>query len=60
MMPALVEGTESFIFFTVLITFPKHFELIAWVMTGAVGFNVVQRMWIARDAFMAVDQVKKH
>ncbi len=44
MMPALVEGTESIVFFTAMIACPRWFVGIASMMTAAVVVNVVQRL----------------
>jgi len=51
MMPALIEGTESFAFFTIMTLLPSYFVEIAVVMAVAVGANVAQRTWTAREAF---------
>lgn len=44
MRPALVEGTESAILFTLMIVFPRALELICWLMTGLVIAGTTQRV----------------
>lgn len=48
MRPALIEGLESGVLFTVMLAFPWWTRSIAWVMAGFVGVGVVQRVvWVA-------------
>lgn len=51
MLPALIEGTESFVFFTIMLLFPQRFQLIGWIMTIAVFINIIQRMLLAKEQF---------
>lgn len=47
MRPALIEGMESGILFTLMLVMPQRTELIAWVMGGAVFVGIVQRtIWV--------------
>ena len=48
MVPALVEGSESFGFFCAMIWWPEYFPTIAWAMTSAVIVNIAQRSWLAK------------
>ncbi|CAD6565076.1 MAG: hypothetical protein TREMPRED_000802 [Tremellales sp. Tagirdzhanova-0007] len=51
MVPAIIEGSESLVFLTVMILLPRRFCLIASTMAVAVGVNVVQRSVLAYSAF---------
>ena len=44
MLPALVEGVESFLFFCVMIIFPEHQWWIYVVFAGGVTISVLQRL----------------
>jgi len=44
MPPALVEATESFICFTLMIAFPEHIFWIAAVMGVGVVITILQRL----------------
>lgn len=47
MRPALVEGFESAVFFTLMLMFPCYLRLLSWVMGVGVGIGTVQRvLWI--------------
>jgi phosphatidylglycerophosphate synthase len=43
MQPALVEGLESAIFFTLMLLLPSFINLLSWVMCAAVVIGIVQR-----------------
>ncbi|KAF2035470.1 hypothetical protein EK21DRAFT_84535 [Setomelanomma holmii] len=48
MRPALIEGTESAVFFTAKLTFPEHLQLLSWCMALLVCVGIVQRtVWLA-------------
>jgi hypothetical protein len=44
MRPALIEGFESGIMFTVMLAFPSYIESVAWVMGCTVIAGIVQRL----------------
>ena len=44
MRPALVEGAESGVFFTLMLMFPGHIRGLAYCMFGAVAFGTLQRV----------------
>lgn len=47
MRPALIEGLESGVLFTVMLAVPRWTELVAWGMAAAVCVGIVQRtVWI--------------
>lgn len=47
MRPALVEGVESGILFTVMLAMPAWTEWVCWVMAGLVGIGICQRVvWL--------------
>ena len=56
MVPALVEGSESFCLFTLMVAFPAWFVEIAFGMAGLVGINIVQRTLLAKRAFEEADK----
>ncbi|RMJ28458.1 hypothetical protein PHISP_00673 [Aspergillus sp. HF37] len=45
MRPALVEGLESGVLFTLMLAYPGYFETVAWGMAGAVSVGILQRVW---------------
>jgi len=48
MRPALIEGTESAIFFTAMLMFSGYLQQLAWFMAILVCVGIVQRiMWLA-------------
>ena len=48
MRPALVEGAESAVFFTLLLMFPERVRVLAYVMFGGVVIGTGQRaVWFA-------------
>ena len=51
MVPAIIEGTESLVFFTLLLLLPAWFVSISWTMALAVGVNIAQRSVLAYSAF---------
>ncbi|ORX35093.1 hypothetical protein BD324DRAFT_652809 [Kockovaella imperatae] len=60
MIPALIEGSESFCFFTIMILCPSWFKEIAYGMSVLVGINILQRSLLARDVMgKMVDREKK-
>lgn len=44
MTPALVEGVESGVLFTLMLAFPRYIGSIAWIMGVAVSIGIVQRL----------------
>lgn len=49
MRPALVEGTESALFFTVMLACPRHLALLSWCMSALVTVGVAQRaVWLGK------------
>ena len=47
MRPALVEGAESGVLFTLMVAFPSHIETLSWLMAGLVTIGIVQRtLWV--------------
>ena len=58
MVPAIIEGSESLVFLTIMILMPRHFCLIASTMAVAVVVNVVQRSVLAYSAFETVREGK--
>lgn len=59
MKPALVEGFESAIAFTLMLTFPSHIESLAWGMGCAVVIGIAQRLFYIIPVLRLVDQVDK-
>jgi len=55
MVPAIIEGTESLIFLTLMIAFPGWFVVMSWVMACLVGLNIIQRSLLARSALQEVE-----
>ncbi|KAJ9096852.1 hypothetical protein QFC21_005125 [Naganishia friedmannii] len=51
LLPALVEGTKSLAILTVMIALPNWFLAVTCTMTALVVVNVLQRTWVAREAF---------
>ncbi|KAF1832028.1 hypothetical protein BDW02DRAFT_23576 [Decorospora gaudefroyi] len=48
MRPALVEGTESAIFFTAMLIFPNYLPQLSWTMATLVSLGILQRTnWLA-------------
>ena len=47
MPPALIEGFETQVAFSLFILFPLYAEAFFWVFGWLVAFNIVQRMWWA-------------
>jgi phosphatidylglycerophosphate synthase len=49
MQPALIEGTESAVFFTAMLVCPEYVAQLSWCMLFLVGFGIVQRVvWLAK------------
>lgn len=48
MPPALIEGTETIVLFSIFLAFPAIAPWVFAVMAALVGVNVVQRLWWAR------------
>ena len=47
MRPALIEGTESGVIFTLMLAFPSYIEASSWLMAGLVIVGIVQRtLWV--------------
>ena len=47
MRPALIEGMESGILFTLMLAFPGYVEAWSWLMAGLVTVGIVQRsLWV--------------
>ncbi|KAI6792035.1 hypothetical protein KC363_g6193 [Hortaea werneckii] len=47
MKPALVEGAESGLIFTIMLIKPEWAEILCWMLTGGVAIGTVQRvMWV--------------
>ena len=44
MRPALIEGLESGIIFTIMLAFPSHIQSISWCMAGLVTAGIFQRV----------------
>lgn len=44
MQPALIEGFESCIMFTIMLAFPGYIESVAWVMGCTVIVGIIQRL----------------
>lgn len=59
MKPALVEGFESAIAFTLMLTFPSHIESLAWGMGCAVLIGIVQRLFYIIPVLKQVDRADK-
>ncbi|OAL04268.1 hypothetical protein IQ06DRAFT_96079 [Phaeosphaeriaceae sp. SRC1lsM3a] len=43
MRPALIEGTESAMFFTAMIAYPRYTQQLSWIMAALVVIGIVQR-----------------
>lgn len=48
MPPALIEGTETIVLFSIFVTFPAIAPWVFAAMAAMVGVNIVQRLWWAR------------
>lgn len=48
MPPALIEGTETIVLFSIFVAFPAIAPWVFGAMAAMVGINVVQRLWWAR------------
>ena len=49
MQPALVEGSESGVIFTLMIIFPRWIGELSWMMAGLVAVGIGQRtVWVMR------------
>jgi phosphatidylglycerophosphate synthase len=49
MRPALIEGAESAVFFTIMLVYPQYLQSLSWSMALLVAIGIVQRsMWLAR------------
>lgn len=47
MRPALIEGMESAVIFTVMLALPTYLQELSWLMAGAVSVGIVQRtLWV--------------
>ena len=47
MRPALIEGMESGVMFTLMLAFPSYIEASSWLMAGLVIIGIVQRtLWV--------------
>lgn len=47
MRPALIEGVESAVLFTIMLAWPAYTELACWLMAGLVSVGICQRVvWI--------------
>lgn len=47
MRPALIEGMESGLIFTLMLAFPDYIEAWSWLMAGLVTVGIVQRtLWV--------------
>jgi phosphatidylglycerophosphate synthase len=44
---ALIEGTETIIFFSLFLLFPQHIVSLYYTMAILVGVNIIQRLWWA-------------
>jgi phosphatidylglycerophosphate synthase len=48
MQPALIEGTESAVFFTIMLAYPRYVAPLSWCMSCLVCVGIVQRViWVA-------------
>ncbi|KAL6245529.1 hypothetical protein RBB50_007528 [Rhinocladiella similis] len=54
MKPALIEGFESGIFFTLMLAFPNRLLLLTWIMAAGVCIGITSRIWLILDAFAAM------
>lgn len=43
MKPALIEGAESGLIFSIMLAFPNMTELLCWLLAGGVAFGTMQR-----------------
>ncbi|KAL9025043.1 MAG: hypothetical protein Q9180_007743, partial [Flavoplaca navasiana] len=49
MRPAVIEGFESGVIFTLMIMFPRWIEWLSWMMAGLVAVGIGQRtVWVVR------------
>lgn len=49
MKPALIEGTESAVFFTAMLAYPNYAKQLSWCMLSLVCIGIVQRVvWLAK------------
>lgn len=45
--PALIEGTESGLLFTAMLSFPSQIEELCWLLAGLVTVGIAQRtIWV--------------
>jgi phosphatidylglycerophosphate synthase len=45
MKPALIEGFESGVLFTIMLAFPQWIEFLSWLMAALVVVGIFQRVW---------------
>lgn len=55
MRPALVEGLESGLLFTLMLAFPGWLETLAWGMGMTVSLGVLQRVWYVVPVLARLD-----
>ena len=56
MTPALVEGFEAGLCFTIMLIFPGMITLWSWLMSLAVGIGIVQRVLILMPVLQRLDK----
>ncbi|KAK6371201.1 hypothetical protein LTS17_008932 [Exophiala oligosperma] len=60
MKPALVEGFESGIFFTLMLAIPSLLQLLTLIMAAGVCIGIASRTWLILDAFAAMKTQPGH
>ncbi|KIW49013.1 hypothetical protein PV05_10729 [Exophiala xenobiotica] len=56
MKPALIEGFESGVIFTLMLAFPGALQSLSWAMAFGVCFGIVTRVWQITDVFSVMKQ----
>jgi phosphatidylglycerophosphate synthase len=59
MRPALVEGFESGVIFTVMLIWPMHINLWMWVMSFGVAIGICQRVLAVTSILSQMDRNRK-
>ena len=55
MTPALIEGTETVVLFSIMLVFPEHIVAGSYLMSIGVIVNILQRLRWASGAAAALD-----
>lgn len=59
MKPALIEGFESGVLFTVMLIWPARINMLSWVMAMGVALGTLQRVWLLVPVLKRLDSDTK-